>query len=262
MKTLVISNQKGGVGKSTIACQFAYFLAKEGKRVIIIDTDHQANSTNAITASGKATLSSNTVDKLFTNKIDSIEDSEFLLLPSSPLLRGLEKIPDKHNLFATNFRDFLNFASSKFDYCIVDTNPSPDIRVTSALISADFVIAPVQLNQEAVDGIGALIRDVKAIKMHLNPGLDLIGILPNQVERTPFQKGNFGIIVKNYASLLILLTDNETRFALIPHRSALAEAQAAGKPLWEMNKTAARDAWKEILPAFIEIKNRMEKKGD
>jgi chromosome partitioning protein len=261
MKTLVISNQKGGVGKSTLACQFAFFLSLEGKRVVVVDTDHQANSTKTISSSGKAVVSKTTSDHLFTAQIKDMETASFVLIPSAPALKSLEKKGDEHNIYATNLRAFIRAVSDQFDYCVIDTNPSPDIRVKASLVSADFIVAPVQLNQEAVDGIGALIRDVNAIKTHLNPSLDLIGILPNQVERTPFQKENFGHLVHNYASLLILLADNDTKFALIPHRSALAEAQAAGMPLWELNKTAARDAWKEIKPAFVEIKNRMERNG-
>jgi chromosome partitioning protein len=262
MKTIILSNQKGGVGKSTITCQFAHFLALEGRRVLIVDADHQGNSTKAIKASGKAAISATTADLLYTDKITSIEESEFLLVPSSKTLLTLEKQPDKHNTFATNIRTFLKSITDQFDFCIFDTNPSPDIRLMAALVSADFVLSPIQLNQEAVDGIGALIKDVHKVKSALNPNLELVGLLPNLVQGTPFQKRNFNQIATEYAKFLILLGDDSSRFALIPNRSALAEAQAAGKPIWELDKSAAREAWKEIHPAFIEILNRIEKKGD
>jgi len=263
MKTIVLSNQKGGVGKSTIACQFAYYLSLEGRKVIIVDADHQGNSTKAITTSGKAIVSKTTADRLYCEKITNIEDAEFVLIPSNKLLVTLEKKgQEEHNKFATNFRSFLKSVNAKFDYCVVDTNPSPDIRLMAALVSADYVLSPIQLNQEAVDGIGALIRDVHKVKASLNPSLELVGILPNQVQGTPFQKKNFTQIATEYAKFLILMGDDSSRFALIPNRSALAEAQAAGKPIWEIDKTAARDAWKEIRPAFYEILNRMEKKGE
>jgi chromosome partitioning protein len=262
MKTIVLSNQKGGVGKSTVACQFAYFLALEGRRVLFIDADHQGNSTKAITTSGKATTSKTTSDHLYTDKITSIEQAEFLLAPSSKALLGLEKQPDKHNTFATNIRIFLKSVTNQFDYCVIDTNPSPDIRLMAVLVSADFVLSPIQLNQEAVDGIGALIKDVHKVKTALNPSLELIGLLPNLVQGTPFQKKNFNQIAAEYAKFLILMGDDSSRFAFIPNRSSLAEAQAEGKPIYELDKTAARDAWKEIRPAFLEILNRMERKGE
>lgn len=261
MKTIVLSNQKGGVGKSTTACQYSFFLSLEGRKVIFIDADHQGNSTKTIKNSGKAVVSTITSDRLYTEKISEVEDADFLLIPSSPTLRGLEKMGDKHNLFATNFRAFLLSIKDRFDFCVVDTNPSPDIRLMAALVSADFVLSPIQLNQEAVDGIGALIKDVHKVKASLNPRLELVGLLPNLVEGTPFQKSNFKQIAAEYAKFLILMSDDSSRFAYIPHRSALAEAQAHGLPLWEVKKTAARDAWKEIRPAFQEILNRMEKKG-
>jgi len=147
-----------------------------------------------------------------------------------------------------------------FDVCVVDTNPNPDIRVVSALVSADFVLSPVQLNQEAIDGIAALLGHervgVQRIQARLNPGLQLLGILPTLVEPTPFQKRNFAKLVEHYASLLIKLPG--AGFALIPKRSAIAEAQAVGEVLWEMKKTAAREAWKEIEPGMAQIARAMQ----
>ena len=73
------------------------------------------------------------------------------------------------------------------------------------------------------------------------------------VEPTPFQKANFVQVVQQYHALMIRIGDGPGAFASIPRRSCIAEAQAEGAVLWEMKKTAARDAWREIEPSFVRI---------
>jgi hypothetical protein len=87
----------------------------------------------------------------------------------------------------------------------------------------------------------------------LNPKLALIGLLPTMVEPTPFQKANFLQVVQQYHPLMIRIGDGPGAFASIPRRSCIAEAQAEGAVLWEMKKTAARDAWREIEPSLVRI---------
>jgi chromosome partitioning protein len=119
------------------------------------------------------------------------------------------------------------------------------------------VLSPIQLNQEAMDGVGALLSHervgVRKIKAILNPKLELIGLLPTLVEPTPFQKANFRQLIEQYMSLLIQLGPEPGDIAFMPKRSAIAEAQASGEVLWEMKKTAARDAWKEIEPSIAKV---------
>ena len=129
--------------------------------------------------------------------------------------------------------------------------------MVSALVSADYVLSPVQLNQEAVDGVRELLSHprvgVYRIKEVLNQKLEFIGLLPTLVEGTPFQRANFTQVVAAYGHLLIKTGDLPGKCAIIPKRSAIAEAQANGEVLWEMKKTAARDAWREIEPAIARI---------
>lgn len=146
--------------------------------------------------------------------------------------------------------------------CVIDTAPSPDIRMLSALTSTDYVVAPIQLNQEAISGIGGVMKSKKIgthrIKATINPKLELIGILPNMVERTsPFQVQNFKDIAAAYGSLLIPLPGKNGGYAHIPKRSIIAEAQATGEVLWEMKKTSAADTWREIKPSIAAIVARM-----
>lgn len=280
MKTLVLANQKGGVGKSAVGCQHAYYLVHIGKRVVYVDLDHQMNSTKAIVTSGKAAIAAFTASQLLAGKATQLPISDFVIVQGDDVLSTLERQPDNHNDYVNALKNFLESISDDFDVCIIDTNPNPDIRYAAALITGDFVLSPIQLNQEAIDGIGSLLNHkrygYRKIKQVLNPKLELIGILPNLVESTPFQKANFEQLATAFSQLLIPLeTKGKSTFAFIPTRTAIAEAQAGGVPLWQLRqavpdaqkgtvdpasmpiRTSARDAWREIKPAFDVINKRM-----
>lgn len=250
MKTLVLCNQKGGVGKSAVATLLVYHLAQRGRRVLAIDLDHQGNFTKPLRLSGRAAITPFAADALLTGTPPVLPDNPVVLVPGDRALLGLERQPALHTPFARNFRAFLAAADAAFDVCVIDTNPNPDIRVIAALASADYVLSPIQLNQEAMDGVSGLLNHdrvgLRKIKAVLNPKLALIGLLPTMVEPTPFQKANFVQVIQQYHPLMIRIGDGPGAFASIPRRSCIAEAQAEGTVLWEMKKTAARDAWREI----------------
>ena len=257
MKTLVLANQKGGVGKSAVATLLVHHLAQHGHRVLAIDLDHQGNFSSPVQRSNRATAAGLTADRLLTEAVSVMPSATFVLVPSDRALLMLERQPTLHTPFARNLRSFLAAMDAQFDVCVIDTNPNPDIRVIAALASADFVLSPIQLNQEAMEGVNGLLNHdrvgVRKIKAVLNPKLQLIGLLPTMVEPTPFQKANFLQIVQKYHPLLIRIGDGPGEFASMPRRSAIAEAQAHGQLLWEMKKTAARDAAKEIEPTLREL---------
>ncbi len=257
MKTLVLCNQKGGVGKSAVATLLAHYLADRGQRVLAIDLDHQGNFSKPLRLSGRATPAAFAADALMTGAAPALPGAPFVLVPSDRALLGLERQPALHTPFARHFRSFLAAVDGAFDACIVDTNPNPDIRVIAALASADFVLSPMQLNQEAMDGVNGLLNHdrvgLRKIKAVLNSKLVLIGLLPTLVEPTPFQRANFLQVVQQYHPLMIRTGDGPGDFASIPRRSCIAEAQAEGAVLWQMKKTAARDAWHEIEPSLRRI---------
>ncbi len=256
MKTLVLANQKGGVGKTAIACQLGYFLVEMlKKRVLIIDLDHQGNTSKNIGTSKLATVSSITANQLLTEPVTTIEGGTFVVIPSHSDLLKLERREEDHNQFANNLRLFLNEMDDRFDVAIIDTNPNPDIRVLASLVVGDFVLSPIQLNQEAVDGIAALRAQVLKIQSTLNKDLRFIGLLPNLVEPTPFQRANFDQLCTAFASLFIRLEDG--RMASIPSRTAVAEAQAMGAPIWTLQKTSSREAWMHLKPIFQKVAHTM-----
>lgn len=175
MKTLVLANQKGGVGKSAVGTQLAYYLVQRALRVLFIDLDHQKNSTKPIMKSGRATAASFTASQLLAGEGKTVPDANFVIVQGDDTLSSLERQPDKHNAIVNSLKAFLESVADKFDVCIIDTNPNPDIRYAGALITSDFVLSPIQLNQEAIDGIGSLLNHqrygYRKIKAALNPGL-------------------------------------------------------------------------------------------
>lgn len=252
MKTLLLANQKGGVGKSAVACQLAHYLAELRQlRVLVLDLDHQANTTKALKASGAVSVATTSAASVLDTKGSSVNSGSFVLVPGDDTLMKMEKQANNHNAFASNLRAFLASNDDKFDVCIIDTNPNPDIRMVASLVASNYVLSPIELNQEAIDGIGSLIKDIRNITTKLNPGLTLLGILPNKVTPTPFQKANFEALVTHFSKLLLRLDGGS--FAKIKQSTAIAEAQAEGKPVWKLGKTSGRDAWRDLEPTFTKI---------
>lgn len=257
MQKLVVANNKGGVGKSSNVTQFAHYLNRQGKRIVVIDFDHQLNTTKSLQLSPHVITSTLTTTTLFRDGANGLESKNFVLIPGTRALKNLEKEGiDQHNIYVANIAKFFETINDYFDICIIDTNGNPDIRMTVALVLSDFVLSPIQLNQESIDGIGDLLADIKNIK-RLNPKLSFVGLLPNMVQASPFQKSNFEQLAKSYAHLLIMTAPGSNDFAHVRMRSIIPEAQAAGVPIWEIKKTAARDAWRELEPYYKIIANRI-----
>ncbi|MDV7561096.1 ParA family protein [Acinetobacter baumannii] len=257
MKKLVASNQKGGVGKSAIVCQLSHYLNQLGYRVLVIDFDHQKNTSKALKTGGTITVASANAYDVYTKPVTSLNVyADFMLVEAVSELTGIEKKGEQHNSYATNLIAFLKAMDEHFDICIMDTNPNPDIRQVASLIASDYVISPLQLNQEAIDGIGGLLQQVKAINQKLNPKLKLIGILPNLVEPTPFQKNNLQAIVQHFPQYLI--KNENGSYAFIKKTTAIPEAQAQGISVNKISKTTGREAWNHIKPTFDTIINFME----
>lgn len=260
MITVTIANQKGGVGKSAVARLLSHYLVKQGRRVLAIDLDHQGNLTIPLQLSGKAATTAFTASQLLTNTGHETPAGELVVVPAdSDNLLGLESQPDKRNDFARSMRVFLRSQVDKFDACIIDTNPNPDIRVQAALVSSNFALSPITLSQESISGIVNLVNHkrvgINRLKT-INPALELMGLLPTLVEGTKLQREYLEDITAKYAHLLI--RDQAGEFAMIPKRSIIAECQANGSLLWEIKgNTSAREVARELEPTLAAIAARM-----
>jgi chromosome partitioning protein len=256
MKTLVLANQKGGVGKSAVASLLTYYFVQHGRRVLAIDLDHQGNFTKPITLSGRGVVAAISSDQVFVASDLALPKERFVIVPAGDGLLLLERKEDLHTPYARAFRAFLKRVDGDFDVCVVDTNPSPDIRLISALASADFVLSPIQLTQESVDGVRALLLHprigILKIKALLNQKLNFIGLLPTMVEATNFQRDILAVLLERHPNLMIRMASGN-RLARIPKRAAISEAQADGLVLWEVKGPNARNAWADIKPSIEHI---------
>ncbi|MGN0141520.1 MAG: ParA family protein [Roseburia sp.] len=189
-RVIAVANQKGGIGKTTTAVNVAYDLAAMGKKVLLIDTDGQCNSTDTCRAQvdGVATL----YDLLFNheNVEECIQHMELLdVIASDKLLRNPEKkfADDATRLFT--MRDACEEIRDKYDFIIVDTPPSLGCMLSNVLTFADEVIIPVTCDRYGMRGIEDLYATISATKKYTNQNLKVTGVLLNKYkERTTLCK--------------------------------------------------------------------------
>lgn len=246
MKTLVVSNQKGGVGKTAISIHQAQYLEEHGKKVLFIDLDPQANASKTLGSYKSGVLAS----AFFDGSVTSIKSvGGITLVEADNALLNLERADPK--LIIPAFQKTLAVVGKNFDYCVVDTPPQVGMKLSCALIAADYVLSPIELDEYAIDGILKMLQTIFGIKQKYNPGLVFLGILPNRLNtHSAAQKEALDGLLEQYAQYMIP--------AKIGNRSSIPEALRAGVPVWKLKKTAAKEAGAEMLDAFKKIQKRMD----
>ena len=246
-----MANQKGGVGKTANIIHLAFYLAELGKKVLLIDLDTQANAT--YTLEKFKGVPHVPACFLFENHFDSsgIKNQENLyIMGGDASLADVEKIDISKA--AENFRSNIGLLAAKFDYCLIDTAPALGVRMTSALIVADYVISPIELETYSIQGIKLMLTTVKQIKKY-NPGLTFLGMVASKVDRrNPRHVEHLDQLMNIYPDLILK--------QVIGLRSSVADAIAQGVPVWKIRKTAARVASKEIKAFAAHITKTMENK--
>jgi chromosome partitioning protein len=274
-------NQKGGVGKTAMLCQFAFYLAiKRGLRVLVIELDKQHHASDTlklyadVAAAENAKPNKSPIPDLRTAKIRAsqifseahiqedlgVGDASFVLVEGDVGLMGLERQPERHDDFGNHFNDFLLSCTGRFDAVLIDLNPNPDIRMMAALYVSNYVLSPVEALQESLNGIGDLLETIREIKLQ-NPDLIHLGLLPNKVRAVePLQKDNLNALRELFPEQLIKLKkkDGKGYYGSIGHRTAISLAQQEGKPVWMIDSSTADKCWRnELEPVFSAIADRM-----
>lgn len=251
MKTAAVANQKGGVGKTAISCHHALSLAEQGYRVLFIDNDPQGNSTYSLKKSELTTVAPfQTLQMYESNPLPPLD-------PKTPItLVGADRLLSKVARFETEapflFKEHLQKMSGDFDYCVIDNPPTLGLGLIAALVSADFVYSPVELEDFSVAGLNDLMGTINAASSRHNPTLEYLGIIPNRLNsHDARQKEKFKKLLAAFPGKVIK--------AAIVQRGSISEALERGLPIWALQKekSAARKATQEIRVALDFIEEKM-----
>lgn len=226
-KTLAIVNQKGGVGKTTTSVNLAASLASYGKKVLMVDMDPQGNATTGCGInknSLKTTVLDVLVDELPVEKaIKRCECSPFHVLPANGDLTAAEvellQVISREN----RLRTALARVKNNYDYILIDCPPALSMLTVNALVASDGVLIPMQCEYYALEGLSALMNTIEQISKHLNPQLQVEGLL-----RTMYDPRN-SLTNEVTAQLRSHFGDKVYRIA-IPRNVRLAEAPSFGQP--------------------------------
>lgn len=249
MTTVIsVTNQKGGVGKTTSAVNIAFYLAKMGKKTLLIDFDPQGNATSGLGVD-KQTLGGTMSDviletKLLTDIILETKHKNLFLAPTTPHLANTEVELAQANRRFTRLRNAVGTVHG-YDFIIIDSPPSLSLLTVNGLIAARFVLLPVQAEFYALEGLGQLLETMKLIRKSMNPTLDLIGVLPTMVDGRTTLSGQVHEEIKKHFPGKVFKT-------VIPRNIRLAEAPSHGLPVGAYDRfskgaRAYKSVTKEVL---------------
>lgn len=239
MEVIAVSNQKGGVGKTVIAVHAAMFLAEKGYKVVFLDFDHQGNASDSL--ENYSAVSSIVASALFNTAIEPIHANQGVTLVKAD--NAMVDIDRAESSIFSTLRKNIEKISGEFDFCIIDTPPTLGYRMTAALLIADYVLSPIELEDYSIKGIAKMLNAIFGVRDQWNPSLKFLGMLPNRFNsRSTAQIATLEQLESKYSHLMI--------DAKIGLRSSIPEALSEGVPVWKLRKTAAREAGKEFKEAF------------
>jgi chromosome partitioning protein len=227
-KILAITNQKGGVGKTTTSINLAASLAATRRRVLLIDLDPQGNATMGCGVD-KHDLTSNACDVLLgdagaADALMRLEEWRFDLIPGNSELTVAEV-----KLMSQFGREFklqkaLESIKDRYDYILIDCPPSLNMLTVNAMVASTGVLIPMQCEYYALEGLSALMRTIEEISDSVNPGLGVEGLL-----RTMYDPRNN--LAQDVSDQLVEHFGSRVYNTIIPRNIRLAEAPSYGKPV-------------------------------
>ncbi|MEP1152252.1 MAG: ParA family protein [Balneola sp.] len=239
-KVISIANQKGGVGKTTTAINLAASLAAIEHPTLVIDIDPQSNTTSGLGIDVKTVTSSiyevmigstDTEDTIRSTELDFLD-----LIPAHINLVGAEiemiDREDRERILDKAIGDLRD----KYDFIIIDCPPSLGLLTINALTASDSIVIPVQCEYFALEGLGQLLNTIKIVRQHLNPELDIEGVLLTMYDTRTRLSNQVAEEVKRYF-------DDRVFKSVISRNIRLAEAPSFGKPalLYDSTSTGSKN---------------------
>jgi chromosome partitioning protein len=246
---LAVVNQKGGVGKTTTSINLSSYLALRGKKTLLVDVDPQGNTTSGI-GFDKEKLENSVYNVLIEG--DNIRSAIYpsgrknlSVLPANIDLAGaeIEMVPmfSRETILKRAFGDI----QKDFDFIVMDCPPSLGLLTVNALTAADGIIVPIQSEFYALEGLTQLINTFNIVKKHLNPGLEIFGVVITMFDsRTQLSHQVAAEVRKYFGDKLFK--------AIIPRNVRLSEAPSHGLPINEYDhRSKGADSYeflaKEVL---------------
>ncbi len=253
---IAVANQKGGVGKTTTSVNLAACLAAQGKRVLLLDLDPQANATSGVgleklegASSYRPLLGEGTLaEKIQTTAFACLE-----VVPSEPDMCGAEielsRLDNHLQRLGMALHPLRN--SGRYDLMIVDCPPALGILTLNVFAAANWLLVPLQSEYYALEGISMITRVISQIRdTGVNPGLQILGVVMTMFDgRTRLCQQVVGEVRQHFGKLVF--------DTVIPRTTRLAEAPSFGKPIIHYDQYSAGSAAYEVLAQ--EVLGRLKK---
>ena len=236
-KIIAVTNQKGGVGKTTTAINLAASLALADRTILLVDMDPQSNLTSGVGLRGRAAPAGTIYQALTAPEVPEL--GPFLL---STDITGLSVLPSDRNLTGAEvemvslshreqrLRPLVLQVREQFDYVIIDTPPSLGLLTLNALVAADAALIPLHCEYFALEGLADLVATLRRVRAGLNPALDIAGVLLTMYD----DRTNLG---QQVAREVREFFKEKVFDTVIPRNVRLGEAPSHGRPaiLYDVN---------------------------